>query len=211
MEPNKMPDTPWHIGYAKKEDGDPRRHKSRCIYKEDSICRYGKSAAYLLKCPGSSHCKFYAENSKMAQTVYLKTRSAEEELRDNTKNKQPSRKTNIRAAKGINAITHNKKLLKVSMGKDIELSKIRVTQEYTQWKPGKNAIEDLTAYYKTHYKLDQAITVREVNGIYYLASGFLQYNVSKRLFLKQIKADIEVYGDRRSPETTQTNKKKKKG
>ena len=83
MESKRLPDTPWHVGYAKKEENDPRRHKSRCIYKRDSICHQGKSGAFMLKCPGSSHCNYYAESDAMAEEVYLKTRSAEEEYADN--------------------------------------------------------------------------------------------------------------------------------
>ncbi len=37
MENNKLPDTPWHVGYAKKEESDPRRHKARCIYLKEGI------------------------------------------------------------------------------------------------------------------------------------------------------------------------------
>lgn len=61
---SRMPDTPWHIGYAKKEESDPRRHKSRCIYLKAGKCRCGSSGAYTLKCPGSSHCTSYAENEE---------------------------------------------------------------------------------------------------------------------------------------------------
>lgn len=61
MEKKILPDTPWHLGYAKKEENDPRRHKSRCIYLQDGKCRCGNSGAYTLKCPGSSHCIHYTE------------------------------------------------------------------------------------------------------------------------------------------------------
>ena len=82
MESRKLPDTPWHVGYTKKEEDDPRRHKSRCIYKQRNICHQGKSSAYMLRCPGSSHCKFYAESEAMAEDVYARTRSVEEEHAD---------------------------------------------------------------------------------------------------------------------------------
>ena len=32
MDKKTLPDTPWSLGYAKKEERDPRRHKSRCMY-----------------------------------------------------------------------------------------------------------------------------------------------------------------------------------
>ena len=67
MDRNILPDTPWHIGYTKKEEGDPRRHKSRCIYLLGGKCHCGESGAYTLKCPGSSHCTCYAETEKQKE------------------------------------------------------------------------------------------------------------------------------------------------
>jgi len=57
----KLPDTPWHIGFAKKDIDDPRRHKSKCLYLNSNICECNQCETYLLKCPGSSHCRYYAE------------------------------------------------------------------------------------------------------------------------------------------------------
>ena len=31
MDEKRLPDTPWHVGFVKKEEDDPRRHKARCI------------------------------------------------------------------------------------------------------------------------------------------------------------------------------------
>ena len=59
----KLPDTPWHMGYTKKEESDPRRHKSRCIYIQDGICKCGRKGFYLQKCGGSAHCTHYSEQS----------------------------------------------------------------------------------------------------------------------------------------------------
>lgn len=68
-----MPDVPWHIGFAKKEENDPRRHKARCIYYENKICKCRELMPYKgRRCPGSSHCDYYTENneeqSKEAET-----------------------------------------------------------------------------------------------------------------------------------------------
>ena len=38
MDKKVLPDTPWHLGYAKKEESDPRRHKSRCVYLNNGKC-----------------------------------------------------------------------------------------------------------------------------------------------------------------------------
>ena len=79
-----MPDTPWHIGYAKKEKGDPRRHKGRCIFlnKTTKKCANTNCITFSLKCPGSAHCLSYAETKEDWTKVWKKTRSIEQEKRD---------------------------------------------------------------------------------------------------------------------------------
>lgn len=57
----KLPDTQWHIGYAKKRENNPRRDKRKCRYKIDGICKQKKSPSFELRCGSSSHCKFYNE------------------------------------------------------------------------------------------------------------------------------------------------------
>ncbi|MBO4439206.1 MAG: hypothetical protein J5798_07635 [Spirochaetaceae bacterium] len=57
MENVKLPDTSWHIGYVKKDENDPRRHKSRCIYNNGKHC----SNSHMLYCQSSAHCRYYAE------------------------------------------------------------------------------------------------------------------------------------------------------
>ena len=61
MENNKLPDIPWHVGYTKKKESDPRRHKARCRHLKDGICRCGYDGCYTQKCGGSSHCTHYSE------------------------------------------------------------------------------------------------------------------------------------------------------
>lgn len=51
--------TPIHTGYL--HSNDDRRHKSRCIYYNNNICKCGKSGCYLIKCYGSTHCIFYED------------------------------------------------------------------------------------------------------------------------------------------------------
>ena len=49
---------PWHIEKMVREEGDPRRHRSRCIYysKESSHC-----SKIVSKCGGAAHCNYYEE------------------------------------------------------------------------------------------------------------------------------------------------------
>lgn len=74
----KLPDTAWHVGYAKKEEDDPRRHKGRCIHKYGDICHCAVSGCYLLKCGGSSHCRTYAE-SELVWEEYLEDMMTDED------------------------------------------------------------------------------------------------------------------------------------
>ncbi len=60
----RLPDTPWHIGYIKKDEEDPRRHKKRCVFNENNHC---KNSHLNGECYGSSHCKYYAEDWETAE------------------------------------------------------------------------------------------------------------------------------------------------
>lgn len=63
-ERNILPDTPWHLGYAKMAENDIRRDKRRCIYYSNGICRSTNCGCYNLRCGGSSHCLYYNEGEK---------------------------------------------------------------------------------------------------------------------------------------------------
>ena len=58
----KLPDTPWHVGYAKKKTADPRRNKARCRFRLANICYCNRSSDYLCRCKGSAHCRYYQED-----------------------------------------------------------------------------------------------------------------------------------------------------
>ena len=61
-------DTPYHIGFVKKDEDDPRRHKSRCIHYEHGTKNCLKNT---MRCVGSAHCTFYQETySKEADPEY---------------------------------------------------------------------------------------------------------------------------------------------
>lgn len=53
--------TPWHIEKMVREEGDPRRHRSRCRFfrKADAYC-----TSQRRKCPGSAHCSRYQVGSR---------------------------------------------------------------------------------------------------------------------------------------------------
>ena len=60
----QIPDVPWHIGSPKMDENDTRRHKARCIYYDNGTkkCRKVESPYWLMKCGGSSHCRFYLDD-----------------------------------------------------------------------------------------------------------------------------------------------------
>lgn len=74
-------DTPWHVGYAKKQEDDPRRHKARCIHYRDGQC--GWKANYSGKCIGSSHCMDYSESLEDFKKLQESRKTAEQIERDN--------------------------------------------------------------------------------------------------------------------------------
>lgn len=75
---SKLPDTPWHVGYALKDENDPRRHKARCIHLHNHICKCGLSGCYMTACAGSSHCRYYAEGEAQWE-AYLEEMKTDEE------------------------------------------------------------------------------------------------------------------------------------
>ena len=79
----RLPDTPWHLGYAKKDEDDPRRHKARCIHYKVEICNCTRSYYYQEKCGGSSHCAVYSESDSAYEQLLESKKSADEIAADN--------------------------------------------------------------------------------------------------------------------------------
>ena len=54
----RMVGSPWHVEKMVRQEGDPRRHRSRCIYydKKNSHC-----PKVVGKCVGAAHCTYYEE------------------------------------------------------------------------------------------------------------------------------------------------------
>jgi len=83
MERKRLPDTPWHVGYTKKDEADPRRHKARCIFITNGFCKNGHCGCFLRKCGGSAHCQYYSESIESWHEVWRKTRSLAQEMAEN--------------------------------------------------------------------------------------------------------------------------------
>ena len=60
--------SPWHVEKWTREEGDDRRHKSRCVYFERArnYCNRNYS-----RCCGSAHCKYYkvVDNEEIAEPL----------------------------------------------------------------------------------------------------------------------------------------------
>lgn len=65
----QLPDTPWHIGSPKMKESDHRRLNKWCVHYDSSFCNEPKSGCYMLRCGGSSHCKFYAEDENTFKKI----------------------------------------------------------------------------------------------------------------------------------------------
>lgn len=189
MEKIGLPDTPWHVGYVKKEENDSRRHKSRCVHISCGICTYGKLRSYMKNCPGSAHCKYYAENEQQREEVYLRTRTIEEEKRDEFLNKYV-----VEEKKDDNECD----LYKVEKPhvftgiKTIRVNEICLSREYHEWEPNQEEVEKLLVYYEKYKKMDKPIVVEVVKQKYYIKDNFLQYYVSKKLKKTWIRSTMNL-------------------
>ncbi len=55
---NRLTGTPWHVEKFTRNEGDDRRHRSRCAYYQRSD---GSCIRYCERCRGSAHCYYYKE------------------------------------------------------------------------------------------------------------------------------------------------------
>ncbi len=186
MQNNQLPDTPWHVGFVKKEETDPRRHKSRCIHIHDDRCKvYGE------KCHGSAHCKYYAENKSQWEDVYLSTRTAEQEAADNYLERMPVwMSMNVQESYEVEEIGNKPHIF--SGTEAIRVKDIKLTQEYSSWKPNEEEYIKLLDYYEQYHKMDRPIVVELIKGKYVLKDNYLQFYVSSMLKKKWIKATMNI-------------------
>lgn len=205
MENNKLPDTPWHVGFVKKEESDPRRHKSRCVHNSGEKCMYGKLRFYMKPCPGSSHCAYYAENEQQWNEVYLSTRTAEEEEADTYKGAIARITGKNQENKSIPVQTKSKKVEKPHRFAGVEsirLKDIYLPKEYDSWEPDPKELKRVIKYYEENRKMNKPIVVELRNERYYLKDNYIQYYVSKKFEKTWIKSTMNL--------TSKGCKKKKK-
>ena len=118
----KLQGTPWHIETLSLDEGEKRRHQSRCIYfKQPNNCKFNS------RCIGSSHCSIYKEKDKSSE----RTDIFDEVFIEN-------KKENIGIATKENIL--NKYRSKSSIKKDVKIKKEGLVKDYLKNKD-KNAIK----------------------------------------------------------------------
>ena len=106
---NKMAGTPWHIEKMHREEGDERRHCSRCIYYN---CAEPTCKRRMLKCKGSTHCDFYTEKS--VQLPKKNSPVTTKKIATNTnRTVKNARKRKIRQEKHNNLISQQERIAKM--------------------------------------------------------------------------------------------------
>ena len=65
----RMVGIPWHVEKMARKYGDPRRHRSRCIYFTRSTSYCSKVCG---KCRGAAHCDYYEEDENVKEQIEKK-------------------------------------------------------------------------------------------------------------------------------------------
>lgn len=158
---NRMVGTPWHVERFEREEGDARRHRSRCKYyggKPDGHCRFFNG-----RCHGTAHCRYYDETAERKESTMPKGRFVG--VREIPKS----------AFTGIQLIQM----------KDIELN-----SKFENKQPKKNKIDDCIKYYREHGELDKPVVISCSGSKYRLEDKYLRYVAAKQLCLKEIPAEM---------------------
>lgn len=159
-----MSGTPWHVGFLTKDEGDPKRHRGRCVH-------FDKETKYCSKCHfnciGSAHCRFYVEKVK-EEKPYIDDRSLY------PKKELKSLKEPAKPFVGI---------------KNIKLSDVEI-DPYKFKKPSKEKVDNLIEYYKQYATLDKPIIVSCEGTKYALQDKYLRFYVAEKLGLTEIPAKI---------------------
>ena len=192
MDKHRLPDTPWHIGFVKKDESDQRRHKSRCVHIKNGKCTYGKSNNYKMKCSGSAHCMYYAETKRQSEKVYIDTRTAEEEYADTINERLFSGKGRLVDCEQCMLPVHDDlPVQKFSGVESIKIKQIQLPNDYYEWKSDPDELKRVMEYYATNKKLDKPIVVEIKDGSYYLCGNYMQYYVSVKNNKKWIRCTFD--------------------
>lgn len=168
----RMEGTPWHIEHFEREEGDERRHKSRCIYhNKDGTCSY-----FMGKCRGAAHCNPYKESKKKAnkptgQKPIGKSKKSDVEIYNELAEKAV-----------ITKIDTTKDIGSSSVGlAEVAMRDIYVADSFKEIEPDSKEICKIKEYYQKNKELDKPITVKRVGGKYQLVDQYSRYYAAKEL------------------------------
>lgn len=164
----RLTGSPWHTEKMARAEGDPRRHRSRCVYytKETRHCSKRVST-----CAGAAHCPYYEEyDSEPAAPPPMPK-------------PEPAKPRKTETASEFDGI----KMIPMSL---IDMGKIHFHA------PDPKKVREVEAHYQKHGKLDKPVVVSVENGRYYLEDKYLRYFVAKKLGLTMIPARMGSYRDK---------------
>ena len=196
MRMNGLPDTPWHVGFVKKDKDDPRRHKSRCIHIKNGICLSRICDYFNTKCGGSAHCMYYAESESHWEEVKLNIRTIEEEMKEPSliikQLNEGKSSGKIKRASDIKVERIDETKPHVFLGDEaIEMKDIVESEEYKKWKPDDSEIKRIYQYYTEHRKMDEPVLLELSGNKYILRGNFSQYYLTKKLGKTRVRARLK--------------------
>ena len=163
----RLTGSPWHVEKMTRQEGDEKRHKSRCINykgKESNQCRI-----FGGRCHGSAHCSYYREIQS-------------NHTMDSSKKKTEDLTNSQSGTKKKADIFHGVKYLK--------LDEVYITKAFKSVQPKQSKIENVEKYFKQHGRLDKPIIVTINNNKYYIEDGYLRYIVARDNGMKDIPCEM---------------------
>lgn len=154
----------WHVEKMERQEGDDRRHRSRCVHysgKKDAHCSY-----YSEKCRGAAHCSHYSEK-------IIDKSNDEFILPKANREKHPT--VPIVSFTGI---------------KYIKIEDIQIDHKFIGRSPKEKKVKQVMEYYKERGSLDKPVIVSCGKNKYVLEDKYLRYVVAKQLGLTVIPAEM---------------------
>lgn len=163
----RLTGSPWHIEKMTRQEGDAKRHKSRCIHfkgKESNQCKI-----YGGRCHGSAHCTYYKESQINPAT----------EVIDDTKTEKVNKNRLV-----CNSVEEFKGI------RNLKLDEVCISKAFRSVHPSISKVEKVENFFKENGRLDKPIIVVIKNNKYYLEDGYLRYVVAKNNHIKEIPCEM---------------------
>lgn len=165
---------PWHVERFEREEGDERRHRSRCRFfqgKPYNLCLY-----HSVRCYGSAHCENYIEKYQAQEKPVQKLA---------IKKSKPSK--SYKEAKA--PATDNNQKKGFSGLKYLPLSAIHLDQRYAKNPPKPEKIARIIAFYEANHRFAIPMIVEPMRNQYRLIGNPLSFFAAQQLGLKSAPAE----------------------